>query len=699
MASGTISLGQQGHLMGQITWSSSSNGTAANSSKVTATVQVKRDNTATTTGTWTGSLTIGGTKQDFSYYGGVSSSWVTLKSFSITKAHNANGSGTCAISATVNAPQGTSMAGYVLSASKTVTLDAIPRAASITAAPNFTDEDSPKITYSNPAGNAVSELQACISLDGSEIPVGYRDISKTGTSYTFSLTDAERKALRQATTGNSRSVRFYVRTTISGTNYTDYITKTLTIKNPAPTLSPTVEDTGAVSTVLTGDANKIIKGYNSVQITFNAAAVKEATIKSRKVTCGNMSRTSDGKMSHVESGTFEFTVTDSRGNTVTKTITKTLIEYVQLTCSLKASAPTTAGDMAFSITGNYWSGNFGAVDNTLTVQYRIKANSEEYGEWTNAAATISSGKYTAEVNPSGLDSLNTYTFQARAADKVKSGYITTAEKTVKTTPVFDWGEDDFNFNVPVDIPQSQALRGKKADGESVNLIYLNAGGNVQVGGGTMPPENIYLSTADGVGLVGVNAENVEMNAKIENSRNTLPYHHIHPTSKADIAFGVGSGGINRGIYDYKSGANKWVLYYNDENTYIADSVNSYAYAKNNVLWSGEYYMSDTQTIELSQNISKQPHGIVLIFSSYGSSSAHDYHFQSFFVPKQQIAQHGGKGHSFFMVSTPTFQKICCKYLYIHDAKIVGNADNKATGTANGITYDNSYFVLRYVIGV
>lgn len=29
----------------------------------------------------------------------------------------------------------------------------------------------------------------------------------------------------------------------------------------------------------------------------------------------------------------------------------------------------------------------------------------------------------------------------------------------------------------------------------------------------------------------------------------------------------------------------------------------------------------------------------------------------------------------------------------------GHADNSATGTASGITYDNSSFVLRYVIGV
>ena len=65
----------------------------------------------------------------------------------------------------------------------------------------------------------------------------------------------------------------------------------------------------------------------------------------------------------------------------------------------------------------------------------------------------------------------------------------------------------------------------------------------------------------------------------------------------------------------------------------------------------------------------------------------------------QVANHTGQGHSFFMVSNPRFEKIACKYLYLHDDKVVGNADNSGTGTANGITFANNYFVLRYVIGV
>lgn len=121
----------------------------------------------------------------------------------------------------------------------------------------------------------------------------------------------------------------------------------------------------------------------------------------------------------------------------------------------------------------------------------------------------------------------------------------------------------------------------------------------------------------------------------------------------------------------------------------------------NVLWSGGYFMTEGHTITLSQKVSEQPTGITLIFSSYNNDEGkvNNHHFHSFFVPKTQIANHSGLGHNFFLVSNNVFGKIGTKYLYISDDKIVGNADNDKTGTANGITYDNKYFVLRYVIGV
>lgn len=119
---------------------------------------------------------------------------------------------------------------------------------------------------------------------------------------------------------------------------------------------------------------------------------------------------------------------------------------------------------------------------------------------------------------------------------------------------------------------------------------------------------------------------------------------------------------------------------------------------NNILWSGVYYMNGNQTVTLSDLISNQASGVVLVFSRYVNGAADDSAFNDFFIPKEIVAQKPGKGHGFIITSS-NFEYIASKYLYINDGSIAGHANNTATGTANGITYTNNAFVLRYVIGV
>lgn len=332
------------------------------------------------------------------------------------------------------------------SGSFNITLPTIPRQAKLTSAPNFNDEQNPTINYSNPAGSAVSSLQACISLDGSKDDIAYRNISTTGTSYTFNLTTAERNVLRNAcATSNSRNVKFFVRTVIGGNTFYSTLDKTLSIVNATPTLSPTVTDVNEGSILLTGDPNTIIKNHNSMQVNSGAATYKGAWITSQKITCGSKSiNGGSGTLSSVDSNQFVFTVTDSRGNSASRTITKAFVDYTTLTCNLTAKNPTADGDLAFKISGNYWSGNFGAYQNLLEVRWRYKQNNEEYGEWTEVTPSISGNSYEIIVNLTGLDYQSTYTLQARVYDRVLN--IVTPAKSVKTTPIFDWGENDFHIH-------------------------------------------------------------------------------------------------------------------------------------------------------------------------------------------------------------------------------------------------------------
>ena len=216
-----------------------------------------------------------------------------------------------------------------------------------------------------------------------------------------------------------------------------------------PTLSPKVEDSNTAAVALTGDANTFIRYISDAAITSGAAARNSATLKSIKVTCGSQSiTTSTGTIQKVDSGTFTFTATDSRGYSTTQTIEKTLINYINPTCNLNISNPTTDGNLSFTITGNYFNSSFGAVNNTLSVYYKYKAGSGNYSdniEVTNI--TLNNNTYTATINLTGLDYKETYTFQAFTIDKIKS--VNSAEKVIKTTPVFSWSNDDFEFNVPV----------------------------------------------------------------------------------------------------------------------------------------------------------------------------------------------------------------------------------------------------------
>ena len=118
---------------------------------------------------------------------------------------------------------------------ETFELTSIPRGATITSAPNFTDVDNPIVKYSNPLGNNAEELlMAIYKTDANTILVDYRAISKTGTSYTFSLTSAERASLRNAT-NLSQPLRFYIRTKIAGKYYNNYKEVNFTVTDNAET--------------------------------------------------------------------------------------------------------------------------------------------------------------------------------------------------------------------------------------------------------------------------------------------------------------------------------------------------------------------------------------------------------------------------------------------------------------------------------
>lgn len=118
---------------------------------------------------------------------------------------------------------------------------------------------------------------------------------------------------------------------------------------------------------------------------------------------------------------------------------------------------------------------------------------------------------------------------------------------------------------------------------------------------------------------------------------------------------------------------------------------------NRVLWSGKWYMMDTQTATLAGAISQQPNGVVLVWSRYRDSDAEDSNFTFDYIPKHFVSAHEGKGVNCLVALNATMAD---KYLYINDTKIVGHSRNNNTAyTFMGQTINMKTWVLRYVIGV
>ena len=118
------------------------------------------------------------------------------------------------------------------------------------------------------------------------------------------------------------------------------------------------------------------------------------------------------------------------------------------------------------------------------------------------------------------------------------------------------------------------------------------------------------------------------------------------------------------------------------------------------LWTGAEQMAEDEgSITLSESITKQANGVVLVFSRSGTNGAENWGFSCHFVPKAFITHFGGLGQAFILTQSQ-FGKMATKYLILNDQTIFGYATNNLSGTSStGVSYDNSAFVLRAVIGV
>ena len=398
-----------------------------NTSSVNVKVQAWRTNQGyTTDGAGTCYVNIDGTNYSSSWeYGDkplTYNSYTVLFDKTVTIPHNADGSKTIYVSAYISHSRFSSN-----SQGFNVTLTTIPRQAELTAAPNFYDTDNPTITYSNPAGNAVSSLQACISLTGSRDDIRYRDISKTGTSYTFNLTQAERNTLLAACpNSNTLSVRFYVKTVLAGQTYYSILTRTMTVKNANPTITgSSYYDTKSSTIAITNNNQQIIQNNSTVTFKFSSlAALKSASLKTLSITVNAVTVNVSLSGANISNKTVSFgtinsanninasiTLTDSRGNKTTSSLNITMLAWSLPTAIISLKRKSNFYEETYlNVNADYSS-----LDNknSITIQYQYK---EKTGSTWSALTTIQDETtYTLS-----LDNTKAFDFKIIVTDRIGS---------------------------------------------------------------------------------------------------------------------------------------------------------------------------------------------------------------------------------------------------------------------------------------
>lgn len=128
---------------------------------------------------------------------------------------------------------------------------------------------------------------------------------------------------------------------------------------------------------------------------------------------------------------------------------------------------------------------------------------------------------------------------------------------------------------------------------------------------------------------------------------------------------------------------------------------------NRLLYQGEgLFMHELQKITLSEKISEQPSGIILVWSVYNSSQTQNYHYCFNFIPKyvlkfpKETDSANGVDIDLFLCAGGTgggYAGVKC--LSITDDVIYGNAGNDDVKNIQGIECKNNTWVLRAVIGV
>lgn len=428
-----------------ISWAATQSVTG-NYSDITATLTYKRNNNYNTEGSWKGSLTIG--TQTFT-----GSKWIKITgggdavaiSATARVGHDDQGKLTLTVSAT-GAISGSTLTSTTISGD--ITLDTIARASTVSAA-NAPIGSRATVVVSRKSAAFTHSLRYQFGtltgyVDAEGDPVE-EEVKLTATTVNFLLPEGFYGQIPNAPSGVcTLTCRTYSGNDRIGADQTGKFTVTAPEEDCKPLVDGSVRDVNPVTVALTGDDSVLVRYASVARCEIEALPRNGATIVQKRI--GGVLVEEDAlEIENAAFDTVDLSATDSRGYTTAFPVMATQILYVPLTnnATVQRTDPT-SGNAVLTLQGNCWNGNFGAEENTLMATVSIE------GEEQFVPVTVGQDhKYTATVSLSNLDYTRAYTVEVTVADKVMS--VPCSLPVQKGIPVFDWGEEDFQFHVPVDV--------------------------------------------------------------------------------------------------------------------------------------------------------------------------------------------------------------------------------------------------------
>lgn len=367
-----------------------------------------------------------------------------------------------------------------------ITFPHIDRYPMITSAPNFNDESNPTIQYTTTLGFSGATVQTAIFDSTGTTPyVSYRNVNVSNGSYTFELTTAERNALRNATpNSNTLNVMFKLRTTANGTNYFSNVTKTMTIINANPTFTYTnAEINSKVSALLGTSGSKVVQNASRLRVVTTPTALKGSSISKVVITHNNKTYTDSSSPYQLDipitNNKFVIAVTDSRGNTTSQTITKTMISYapVDITnLSMKRVNPTSS-NIIVNLEATYYQATFGSTANVPIVKWKLDNGS--YTTIPSSNYIINNTNHTLKISNYVLTNALDYRQQGQFTLYIEDKLTTDTEggekgKILKGIPTYDAGEHDLKVNGTLYIADQNGENKFDVGGLRGTILWTNS---------------------------------------------------------------------------------------------------------------------------------------------------------------------------------------------------------------------------------